>query len=246
VEEETLQDFPITGNHDIILSGGPALKNIHAIIFDMDGLLLDSERIALSTFIDACREHDFEPDVNVYFKCIGTTEVQTREILLNGYGKDFPFNAVYKLWKNKYHEEISSKPVPLKDGVLDLLQYLQKKDIKKAVVTSTNQESAVKRLASSEIVHFFEFVLGGDQVSRGKPDPEIYLTACRKLNVAPANCLALEDSNNGVLSAFSAGLTVIQIPDLLEPSARVKALGHNIVKSLFDVENILKQFESIM
>jgi HAD superfamily hydrolase (TIGR01509 family) len=219
------------------------LKNIRAIIFDMDGLLLDSERIALSTFVDSCREYDFEPDVDIYYKCIGTTASRTKEILLAGYGRDFPFKAVSELWRRKYDEETSDKPIPLKAGALDLLQYLGGKEVKKAVVTSTYQESALKKLANARIAHFFAFVLGGDQILYGKPNPEIYLTACNELNEAPGKCLALEDSDNGVLAAFNAGLSVIQIPDLVEPSATVKALGHKIVKSLIGVEHILRQFD---
>jgi len=210
-----------------------------AIIFDMDGLLLDSERIALSTFVESCRENNFEPDINVYNKCIGTTSYATKEILLNGYGRDFPFEMISELWKKKYLNEVLNKPVPLKPGALSLLQHLEKEGIKKVVVTSTDYELAIRKLTNAQIVHFFKFVLGRDQVLNGKPNPEIYLTACRKLGENPINCLALEDSDNGVLAAFNAGLTVIQVPDLVEPSAKVKALDHWIVKSLVEATAVL-------
>ena len=121
-----------------------------------------------------------------------------------------------------------------------MLRYLEKEGVKKVIVTSTRQESARRWLANTEILHFFHFVLGGDQISNGKPDPEIYLTACHKLDEKPLNCLALEDSGNGVLSAFNAGLVVIQVPDLVQPSADVRALGHRIAKSLVEVEEILR------
>ncbi|MFC2021066.1 HAD family hydrolase [Chloroflexota bacterium] len=210
-----------------------------AVIFDMDGLLIDSERIALSTFVEACRENKFEPDINVYNKCIGTTSYKTKEILLNGYGNEFPFETISELWEKKYHDEVLNKPVPLKTGVLSLLQHLEKEGVKKAVVTSTDQELALRKLTNAQIVPFFDFVLGGDQILHGKPNPEIYLTACRKLGEEPTNCLAFEDSDNGVLAAYEAGLTVIQVPDLVEPSEKVKALGHKIVKSLDEVTSIL-------
>jgi HAD superfamily hydrolase (TIGR01509 family) len=124
---------------------------------------------------------------------------------------------------------------------MKLLQYLEIIGVKKVVVTSTAQQTALRWLKNTNILRFFYFVLGGDQVQNGKPHPEIYLTACRRLKVESANCLALEDSDNGVLSATNAGLVVIQIPDLIQPSTEVRALGHRIVKSLAEVEAILKE-----
>lgn len=211
-----------------------------AVVFDMDGLLIDSEKIAWAAFIDACRENNFEPDINVYKRCIGTTSYRTKEILVNGYGNDFPFDTISELWGKKYLEEVLDKPVPLKPGAMSLLKYLEKENVKRVVVTSTDHELAQKKLTNAQIEHFFDFILGRDQVSQGKPNPEIYLTACRMLGEKPENCLALEDSDNGVLSAFGAGLTVIQVPDLADPSDAVLALGHEIKESLTDVGSILR------
>jgi HAD superfamily hydrolase (TIGR01509 family) len=216
------------------------LKHINAVIFDMDGLLLDTEKISQTTFVAACREYHFEPDLQVYYQCIGTTMPKTKTILTEGYGQGFPYEAVSSLWRQKFHEE-TAKPVPLKAGALSLLQYLEQKQIKKAVVTSTKHQRAQDELNNAEILHYFVFILGGDQIGQGKPDPEIYLKACQKLNKDPSCCLALEDSDNGVRSAFSAGLQVIQVPDMLEPSAEVKALGHQIMRSLADVEVLIRK-----
>jgi HAD superfamily hydrolase (TIGR01509 family) len=217
----------------------PTTMKINAVIFDMDGLLLDTERIAVSAFIEACRDCQFEPDLEIYHQCIGTTYARAQEILITGYGSDFPFDAVYKLWETRYDDETLHKPVPLKNGARSLLHYLQTKGIKRAVVTSSSQSHAIRKLANAGILDFFQFVLCGDQVTKGKPDPEIYLTACEKVGEDPAMCLALEDSDNGVRSAMKAGLNVIQVPDLKEPSAEVKALGHTILKSLVEVEELL-------
>jgi HAD superfamily hydrolase (TIGR01509 family) len=217
------------------------LNDLKAVIFDMDGLLLDSERISLSTFVAACRECNFDPDPRVYYRCIGTTYGRAKEILQDGYGPAFPLAAIAFLWEKKYAEEQLNSTVPLKTGVLNLLKYLGQKGLKKAVVTSTYKENALRKLANAGILSYFELVLTGDEITSPKPDPEIYLAACRMLKEAPANCLALEDSDAGVLAAFSAGVMVIQVPDLLDPSAEVKALHHPIVKTLKDVETILRK-----
>jgi len=216
------------------------MGKINAVTFDMDGLLLDTERIALTTFVDSCREFGFNPDLRIYYKCIGTTSSVTKQILKEGYGESFPLEAVSALWTEKNREATLSHPIPLKPGAANLLRHLEGNRLKKAVVTSTDQRTALKWLGNAGVLHLFEFILGGDQISKGKPDPEIYLTACRRLDENPSNCLALEDSDNGVLSATSAGLAVIQVPDLIQPSARIRTLGHRIVKSLIEVEAIYK------
>jgi HAD superfamily hydrolase (TIGR01509 family) len=220
---------------------GIFMKGLKAVIFDMDGLLLDTERIALATFIEACRECHYEPKLEIYHQCVGTTYAKAKEILLEGYGKDFPFDAVSKLWEKRFDEETLDKPVPLKEGAMSLLQWLKRNGTMKALVTSTKQSDAIRRLANAGILGYFRFILGGDQISKGKPDPEIYLAACERIGEIPAVCLALEDSDNGVRSAVKAGLQVIQVPDLKEPSAEVKGLGHRIVKSLVDVEALLME-----
>jgi len=217
------------------------MGKIRAVVFDLDGLLLDTEKIALTTFIDSCREFGFNPDLQIYYKCVGRTFPVTKEILKTGYGKSFPLDAIINRWTRNYQEQTRLNPIPIKPGAMKLLQYLEIIGVKKVVVTSTAQQTALRWLKNTNILRFFDFVLGGDQVQNGKPHPEIYLTACRRLKVESANCLALEDSDNGVLSATNAGLVVIQIPDLIQPSTEVRALGHRIVKSLAEVEAILKE-----
>lgn len=205
----------------------------------MDGLLLDTETISRDTFIQACAEYNYRPDLTAYYTCIGTNTARVKQILSDGYGRDIPFEAVYRLWKDMYNRIVVNEPVPLKSGALELLQRLASGDTKTAVVTSTERALALRKLANAGIDRFFDFVLGGDQVARSKPEPDMYLTAVSSLSEVPADCLALEDSDNGVLSACRAGLTVIQVVDLVQPSEEVRALGHRIVKSLDEVTELL-------
>ena len=215
------------------------LQNLDAVVFDMDGLLLDTEPISRKTFVAACRVCNYEPDLKIYHRCIGTNAKRTREILSEGYGPDFPYDEIQKVWLRGY-EEATLQAIPIKPGAVSLLVYLEQRQLKKALATSTRKENAIKKLSNAQIVHYFDFILGGDQITRGKPDPEMYLTACRELGADPQRCLALEDSENGVRSALSAGLMVIQVPDLLQPTEEMKAWGHVIAASLAEVEKLLR------
>ena len=210
------------------------------VIFDMDGLLLDTERIAWHTFVEACRACHFEPDIDVYMKCIGTINEKTKEILMEGYGRDFPYAEVEKIWSQKYERAITDTPIPLKLGVIDLLDYFKHSRVKMAIATSTEYERACKKLHGTGVDHYFKIIVGGDQVEKGKPDPEIYLKVSGLLKEDPKDCLVFEDSDNGVLSAHEAGMNVIQIPDLKEPSTAVINLGHPILSSLKEVKRFLE------
>ena len=202
--------------------------------------MLDTETIAISTFVEACKEYGFQPDMSVYHKCIGVDWSTTKKILSKGYGNTFALEPITNLWKEKMDHEMLVKPIRTKKGALKLLTYLEEEGVKVALVTSTRTEIAQRALYNAKMDCFFLFIIGGDQVSKNKPNPEIYLTACHKLSEEPIKCLALEDSDNGVLAAFHAGLEVIQVPDLVPPSMEVKTLGHKIVESLEEVENLLK------
>jgi len=135
----------------------------------------------------------------------------------------------------EYRRVIEESPIPLKDGAEELLRYISSIEIPIAVATSTAIDRAQKKLKSSGILDYFDFIIGGDQVTRSKPDPEIYLKAASELSSEPSKCLALEDSANGVKAAVAAGMTVVQIPDLVQPGEELLSLGHIVLRSLYDV-----------
>lgn len=210
-----------------------------AVIFDMDGLLLDSEKIALDCFLEACRKAGFTPDISLYLKCIGTNSKKTKQILLEGFGRTFPIDEVFKHWDALYYKETFEKPVPLKRGAIQLLDKLRNTGYPMAIATSSAHNKAIVKLKNSDIFDYFEVIIGGDQVKNSKPDPEIYSTAANKLGINADECIGIEDSDNGVKSAYGAGMSVIQIPDLQPPSREVKKLGHTILDSLFEIEMFL-------
>jgi HAD superfamily hydrolase (TIGR01509 family) len=210
-----------------------------AVVFDMDGLLLDSERICMSIFADLCTQYGFAFDRIAYGRCIGTNRAGTRRVLQDGYGTEFPYEAIEDEWMSRYEARVLAEPVPLKTGAMAVLECLRERRVPIALATSTQAPLACRKLELAGLDGYFEIVVTGDQVSCGKPDPEPYVEAVRRLGQTAADCWALEDSDNGVLSAHRAGMTVVQIPDLIEPSAEVRAIGHVVVDSLVDVLALL-------
>lgn len=213
-----------------------SVMTFKAAIFDMDGLLLDSERICRKCIIEAGRRIGYAIDPAVYLSCIGSNEERTKAILIEGHGDDFPYDEIYKLWRELYFAETMEKPIPIKPGAEKLLQDIVDSNTPLALATSTAFEHAQIKLRNSKLIDYFDFIIGGDQVSKGKPDPEIYVKAAARHNVAPADCIAFEDSENGVRAALGAGINVIQVPDIVHPSKELKALGHTIVDSLSEFQ----------
>ena len=213
-----------------------------AVIFDMDGLLLDSERLHLVCFETSMNELGYEPDLTIYRQCVGATGRQSSLILSKSYGSEFPVDRVKSRWSQLYRRMIQEGHLKLKPGAQKLLEYLQG-DFLCALATSTSRELAEKKLSMLGLLEYFDFSVTGDDVSHGKPDPEPYVKASTGLNVDSVDCWALEDSENGVRSAVGAGCQVIQIPDLIRPSEELRSLGHLVVESLDDVRELLQSIE---
>lgn len=209
-----------------------------AIVFDMDGLLLDTERIALSTFEQACEQRGLVVGREIYDRCIGTSIQGTREILVEVVGHE-AYQGLSSEWARLYEARVLTQPVDVKDGAIELLELVESLGLPIALATSTATELAKTKMGLAGLAGFFDAIIGGDAVKNPKPHPEPYLTAARALNRAPNECWAVEDSDNGVRAAHSAGLFVFQVPDLVQPADSVRALGHRVVGSLRDVAALL-------
>jgi len=200
----------------------------------MDGLLLDTETIALAAFHDTCEHFGVEDETKLFERCIGTYAARSEQTLREGLGGEFDHLSFACMWDAKYIQRTLNAPIPLKDGAAELLACLAELEIPVAVATSTESRRAMRKLEAVGILTHFKAIVGGDQVRNSKPHPDIYLRAAQILGVRPTKCLALEDSENGVRSAADA-VTVIQIPDIVQPSTALRSLGHTILQSLHDV-----------
>ena len=214
------------------------MQQFAAAIFDMDGLLLDSEKLALAAFQSTCSEFNLGDQSELFFRCVGTNAEMGRSILKDGLEDVMDFEMFGRFWNSEYRRISEESPIPLKVGAKNLLLHLESLNIPMAVATSTDAMYANEKLRFSGIRDFFDVVVGGDHVRRSKPDPEIYLKAASLLDSDPFKCLAFEDSANGVKAAVAAGMTVIQVPDLVKPDSALLRLGHIVLESLADVPNL--------
>lgn len=201
----------------------------------MDGLLLDSERIARHTFEQTCHQFGIGDRTALFQQLIGITWEAASKRLATNLSDVVDPTAFRKVWDQAYQARTGNSPIPVKDGAIALLEHTEQLGLPCGVATSTQTESARSKLDRAGILKYFSIVIGGDQVRKSKPDPEIYLTAAAALQCEPKGCLALEDSVNGVYAAWAAGMTVVQIPDLVAPDENLRALGHIILGSLHDV-----------
>ena len=213
--------------------------NFSASIFDMDGLLIDSEKIALRTFQEKCNDHALGDQFSLYQRILGTNDQTTSTLL----GEALPDSIDHDLFMSEWLENylfVTSSGVPLMKGVENLLDALAIREIPIAVATSTREDIAREKLLKSGILHRFDSVIGGNQIKNGKPAPDIYFKAAQSLNIDPEKCVALEDSPNGVRAAHAAGMHVIQIPELVEPTAELLSLNHMVLTDLDEVISYLK------
>ncbi len=202
---------------------------IDAVIFDMDGLLLDTERVYFQTFRTAHDTLGLPQNDDLFMSIIGLDRPSSQAVLRGIFADAHPeFEAAW----HAHAIDALSGAIPVKPGVRDLTTALAAANIPYAIATSTKTDHAHENLARAGIADLFDTLIGGDQVQNGKPAPDIYLRAAETLGIAPARCAAFEDSENGVRAALAAGMITTQVPDLKHPDADFRALGHAIAPDL--------------
>jgi HAD superfamily hydrolase (TIGR01509 family) len=209
------------------------------VIFDMDGLMLDTESIAKLAWSHAFSLAGIEMTDEVFNRMIGRSKRDSGEMLRQALGADFDFEGTYAHSGRFYEAHIAKHGVPLKPGVMELLEELSAAGVPLAVATSTRNPVASERLQVAGLLRFFAALVTGDEVKHGKPAPDIYLEAVRRLGVDAAQSFALEDSHAGVRAAHAAGLKVIMVPDLLPATEEMEKLTHRVMPSLHEVRAVL-------
>lgn len=219
---------------------GSGLVRVRAVIFDMDGLLLDSERIAYAIGRDVCRDMGIAWRHEVAIQMIGLNSREHEALLKTAYGPDYPVAEHHEEFGRRYEALIAAGRIPLKPGARELLDSLDELALPRAVATSTRRSRALPKLDAAGLLVRMHAVVGGDEVPRGKPAPDIFHAAARALGVAAADCLVLEDSNAGARGALAAGAQLVMVPDMLAPAPDVLAAGARVRASLLEVRTLLE------
>lgn len=214
---------------------------INGVIFDMDGTLLDTERVLIRCWIKSAALHGFEMKEQ-YALNIRSLQYRFAEPYLKRvFGESFDYMAIRETRKQLFAEELQKNGIPVKQGVLPFLQFCKEQQIPTVVATATPKDRATRYLEEVEFLPYFTEIFGSNQVKTGKPFPDIYQAAAQSIGCAPSDCMAFEDAPNGVLSAFYAGCKVVMIPDLSQPDEMLQPFLYATAPNLEQAIPILKE-----
>ena len=222
-----------------------------AIIFDMDGVMFDTERLYEEAFLSVARQWGYESDVTLEF--VKSFKGQKKESIKKLYkslldeksiqktGKEFDADEHMKQVLGYLDNYIETNGMPVKDGLIELIKYAHLNDIKVAIGTSEKLERVNYYLSKANMdIDLFDVIVCGDMVEHGKPAPDIYLKACEKLSVSPKDAIVCEDAPNGIMASYNAGTKTIMIVDLIEPTEEIEKLLYlKPLKSLSQLQDIL-------
>ena len=211
-----------------------------AVVFDMDGVLFDTERVCMESWVAVAERRGMQGMREVFPLCIGRNYTDDELIIKEHYGADFDYPEFRKETSEVFWREIEEQGLPQKKGVKELLEYLKSDGWRIGLASSTKRASILKNLEMAGITEYFTFVIGGEEIEHSKPEPEIYLKACAGLGASPEETYAIEDSYNGIRSASRAGMKPIMVPDMLPPTPEMEEKSFVILQDLLEVRTWLE------
>lgn len=209
-----------------------------AVVFDMDGLLFDTEALYQEAAGLAAAEAGHDISSGIILRLVGLPWLRGREILIEHFGPAFPAEDFEAAWLRHFWA-IAELRLSLKPGVLDLLDLLDRLQLRKAIATSSSHRTVQHHLSAHGLADRFDAIVGHGDYAAGKPAPDPYLTAAARLGIAPGSCLALEDSHNGIRSASAAGMMTVMVPDLLPPTEEIRGLCLLVASDLHEVRRLV-------
>ena len=215
------------------------MDKINTVIFDMDGVIFDTERIYLETWNDVFDKYGYKMTKEVYISVMGVGRKNVINTFKDIYGDDLPIDKMYKEKDQILFNRIEEGTVPTKEGVHEVLKFLRKNDYKIALATSAKRERVDKHLKDTKLEGAFDVIVCGDEVDKAKPNPEIFLKVANKLEVDRERCIVVEDSLAGVKAGYNAGMVVVNIPDLKDYDDELERFSHKVFKNLIEFKEYL-------
>lgn len=212
---------------------------INAVIFDMDGVLIDTEKHYNVAWCEAARlaGYDFTKEHALMLRSCDAN--MASQMMKSIFGEEFDYFAIREVRRKIVAERLEKYGLEKKPGIDDILEYLQKNRIKAAVATATPIELTLQHLEKIGVKDKFDKIVSAKQVEHGKPAPDVYLYACSQIGEKPENCIAVEDSPNGIKSAYAAGCKPIMVPDLTQPDDEIKPLLYGVADTLIDLKGFM-------
>lgn len=209
-------------------------RHVGAVVFDMDGLILDTEAVFRDVMMEASAERGLELPMEVFLAMVGLPDHASRAVAMAHFGDDFDCDAwMAHAWR--LADVRIDAGVSVKAGVVELLDCLDQAALPRAICTSTRRETVERYLRPIGLLERFHAVVAAGDYARGKPHPDPFLAAADRLGVDPVHCLALEDSHNGVRAACAAGMMTVMVPDLLPATPEMHSVCVLVVGSLHDI-----------
>lgn len=209
------------------------------VIFDMDGLMFDTERLAGECHNKAAKEFGYSLPMDLRLSLIGGNSQRNAKLIREVMGEDYPKEKIGALSMKYRFEYLEKNGLTIKDGLIELLEYLKEENIKIAVASSSNRDIIDYYLKLTHLENQFDYIMSGDHVVHSKPEPEIFLQVCEYFQIAPENTLVLEDSKNGILAAHNGHIPVICVPDMIFHDKEIFALTYATVSNLHKVKTLL-------
>lgn len=209
------------------------------VIFDMDGLIFDTEKLTMKAWTKAANEFGYDFNFDLFCELIGKNKKQSEKILNEKLGEDFIYSKLSERGEALVLEALNTAGILVKEGVYELLDFLKEKGIKTALASSSSFDRIYFLLEKYEIKNYFHCIVSGDEVEISKPNPEIFLKTAKQMNVEPKNCIVFEDSEAGIEAAYYAGMVPVIVPDIKEPSEETKNRAYKNIVSLKKAQEII-------
>lgn len=218
-------------------------EKISGIVFDMDGLMFNTEWVVKHSWDLAGKELGYENFGDNIYNTLGMNFNARKEYFLNKYGNDFDFEKFTDMYRAHSLGYLEENGTPVKKGLFELLEYLKKEEVPMAVATSSTEQFAMSKLTETKVKDYFDYIICGSMVEFSKPHPQIYQIACRELGIDPSKAIALEDAPNGIRAALGAGMNVVMIPDLLKDAP--KEIEEKLMAKLESLDKVIELLEEI-